>query len=204
MNAEKRNEASNAVKLLDRDIDVELTARQQLFCEEYIKTKFKSATKAAIAAGYKGRHPHVAACTILKNPKVVKYLNIRKKLMLQDAGVSTFRMLQELAWIAFADIRQVYKDDGTLKNISELPEEVAAAIDGLETEEIFDLKTGALLGYGKKVKMNSKLRALELLMRFKGLLEKTKEGNQINFNNFNVSLDLGNGTVLKLPVNGEE
>jgi len=75
------------------------------------------------------------------------------------------RILTELRSISFADKRLIFQDDGTLKPIKDWPEEVARAIDGIEVEELI---TG--MGVLKKVKLASKLKSLEMMMKNLGIL----------------------------------
>ena len=47
-------------------------------------------------------------------------------------------MLSEIAKLAFLDIRRAFNPDGSLKHISELDGETAAAVAGIEHEKLFD------------------------------------------------------------------
>lgn len=72
-------------------------------------------------------------------------------------------MISRLARIATADIREAYDDDGNLLPIKEIPDHLAAAIDGLDIED------GE---YGRKVKLrlSPRQKALENLARHLKLL----------------------------------
>lgn len=201
--ADKRNEQTGSIKIKGVD-NVKLTARQQMFVEYYLQTGCRNSAEAIRHAGYTGNNPYVAASVMLRRPNVKKYLHQRKKHMMQEAGINAYNVLIEIATIAFSDIRELYNADGTLKNIKDLSKGAAAVLEAVEVDEIFSAE-GDFKGYTKKVKMQSKLKALELLMRYLGILDKDKDGNNpINLNNVNVTLDLGGGNVLKLPVNGTE
>lgn len=75
------------------------------------------------------------------------------------------RIIKEFKRLAFVDIRTIYDDDGSLKPIKEWPSEVAAAISSIESDELFSGSGGDKIQVGvtKKVKLESKLKALELL-----------------------------------------
>jgi phage terminase small subunit len=79
------------------------------------------------------------------------------------------RVIEELARIAFADIRACYRPDGTLKPIHEWDDATAAAIAALETVETAG-KDGAPALVTFKVTRQRKDKALELLCRHLGLL----------------------------------
>lgn len=87
------------------------------------------------------------------------------------------RCLQELRSIATVDIRQAYNEDGTLKRITEMPADVAAALSNVECDELFE-GVGAereLIGYTRKVKFWDKAKAIELFMKKHGLLIERKQ-----------------------------
>jgi hypothetical protein len=69
----------------------------------------------------------------------------------------TDKILREVARIAFLDIRNAFDDQGNLKPIKELPDDVAAAIEAFEEVVHKDGRKG------KRVKFASKTKMLELL-----------------------------------------
>lgn len=80
------------------------------------------------------------------------------------------RALREAARLAYADIRQLYDDQGRLKPIKDWPDDLAAAIGGVEF-----VRRNIEGGDGHqddviKVKAWDKVRALEMLFKHMGLL----------------------------------
>lgn len=75
------------------------------------------------------------------------------------------RVLSELKSIGMVDVRQVFEDDGSLKAPNTWPEPVARAIAGVDIFEEFEGRgeDRKQIGWTKKLKMNDKVRALELL-----------------------------------------
>lgn len=81
------------------------------------------------------------------------------------------RVLKELALIGTVDIRRIFRDDGGLLPPNEWPEDVARAISAVDIEELYE-GTGRdrqQVGFTKKIKMNDKLRALELIGKDRGM-----------------------------------
>lgn len=74
-------------------------------------------------------------------------------------------VLKELRAIGFSDIRELYREDGSLKPPHEWPEKTAAAVSGLDVDELFEGvgKERQQIGFVKKVKLWEKTKALELL-----------------------------------------
>lgn len=81
--------------------------------------------------------------------------------------VSAEKVLAEIAKIAFVDIRDLFTEDGDIKPVSEWNETLAASVAGLEIEALFEGfgQDRQQIGKTKKIKMNDKLKALELLGR---------------------------------------
>jgi hypothetical protein len=77
------------------------------------------------------------------------------------------RVTQELKAIGLLDIIDIFNNDGTVKEIEDIPENVRRVIASIEVQEIFeDTPQGKKwIGYTKKIKLNDKLKAIELLMR---------------------------------------
>lgn len=61
-----------------------ITNQQKVFIEEYLKLRKKNQRQAAINAGYSSKSADSQASQLLKNPKVIAYLEEREKLLEQD------------------------------------------------------------------------------------------------------------------------
>jgi phage terminase small subunit len=122
------------------------------FCKAYLLEP--NGKQAAIDAGYSPRTAEVTASKLLKNPKVIAYLDKRRKRAEQKFEVKQEELLRELARIAFSDIRRYYHKDGRLKKVHELDTDAAAAMAGMDVEEIFEGrgKNGKSKGSVKKIK----------------------------------------------------
>jgi phage terminase small subunit len=73
-------------------------------------------------------------------------------------------VLRELARVAFADLRSIYRPDGSLMSVSELSDDAAASVAGVESTEV-----GDGTGYIRKLKRWDKVKALELLGKHLGM-----------------------------------
>ena len=70
-----------------------------------------------------------------------------------------------MAKLAFFDIRKMFGEDGKPLDISELDDDTAAALVGLDVQDVYEFNGDEkqFVGYIKKYKMADKLKALELL-----------------------------------------
>lgn len=56
----------------------DIREQQKLFVDEYLKLRKRSQKQAAINAGYSAKSADAQASQLMKNPKVLKYLNERE------------------------------------------------------------------------------------------------------------------------------
>lgn len=154
-----------------------LTPKQQRFVAEYLVDL--NATAAYIRAGYaaRGNAAEVNASRLLRNAQVSLSVQDAMKERETRTHITQDRVLQELARIAFFDIRRLYRDDGSMKAPHELDDDAAAVLSGVEVLEEFD-GIGAersLIGHTKKAKVWDKGNALTLAMRHLGMLTDKAE-----------------------------
>ena len=144
-----------------------LTRLQKRFAEEYVIDLNGAA--AYSRAGYRAKNENSAAAgasTLLRNPNVAAYVQALTARRSHSTGITAERVLQELARLAFSDVRSVmtFSTGGVkLKASDELDDDAAAAISEVsETRGEFNSST--------KVKMHNKVQALKLLAQHTGLL----------------------------------
>lgn len=153
-----------------------LTPREEIFAAQYVENL------ASRARGAVGKAAKAAGCApatgtaMLKRPQVVRAINENLNAYLESEEINTHMVLREIKRIAHSDLRNLYHEDGTLKDIHELDESTAAAIQAAEIDNIMyrakDADGGsALIGFATKYKMYSKIEALKLLMQYLGLLD---------------------------------
>ncbi|KGH27025.1 terminase small subunit [Comamonas testosteroni] len=165
-----------------------LTPKQERFVAEYLIDL--NATQAAIRARYSARTAASQGERLLRNVEVDTAIKAAMKAREQRTHITQDRVLQELARIAFFDIRRLYRDDGTMKDPHEMDSDTAAAIASIEVkeemerseevdEELEDQPHGGALkrrrgnlvaGYTLKTKVFDKGSALQLAMRHLGML----------------------------------
>jgi phage terminase small subunit len=121
------------------------------------------------------------ATKYLKKAEVVQYMQAKQKDLQNTSQIKLERVIEEYRRIAFGDVRQLYNEKGTLKEMYELTEEEAAMIDGLEVEELYDWFEGERVHIGrvKKLKRTSKIAALDALARHLGMFEKDNDQKRV-------------------------
>lgn len=158
--------------------DKPLTPKQERFVQEFLVDL--NATAAYKRAGYKVKNDNAAAASasqLLRNPKVQEAIEKGRHAASKRTEITLDRWLAELAAIAFSDPRRLYQEDGSLRPIGELEDEVAATVARVEAFEELEGRgdNRALVGFTKKVRLWDKLSALEKIGKHLGFLKDRHE-----------------------------
>jgi phage terminase small subunit len=145
-----------------------LTARQAMFVSEFLVDG--NATAAARAAGYSAKTAKAIGSENLAKPAIAAAIAEARAKRFARNDITAERILAELACVAFFDVRKALNPDGTMKPLSEIDDDTAAAIAGLDLAEIRDSE-GTPIGVLKRIKIADKLVALDKLARNLGLLQ---------------------------------
>ncbi len=152
-----------------------LTNKQRCFVAEYLVDL--NATQAAIRAGYSAKTAQWIGPQLLRKSHVSEALALSMKEREQRTHITQDRVLQELARIAFFDLRKLYREDGSMKAMAELDDDAAAVLAGVEVTEEFEGRgeERKAVGVTKKAKIPDKVGALGLAMRHLGMLKDRTE-----------------------------
>lgn len=151
-----------------------LKPKQERFVAEYLVDL--NATQAAIRAGYSARTAAAIGSENLKKPEIARAIQARQAKRIGKLDLTAETILGELLRIAKVDVREAYDDDGNLKPLSEIPEDVRRAVAGIEVDDRWEGKGEDATRYTvKKLKFWDKNRALELLAKNLGLLVERQQ-----------------------------
>jgi phage terminase small subunit len=140
-----------------------LTARQQRFVAEYLVDL--NATAASVRAGYSAKTAPQQGPRLLQHPTVAKEISAALERRSARLEIKADDVLRELLRLARVDIGEAFDDEGKLKPLKEIPEDVRRAISGIEVDELFDGhgENRMSIGVTRKLKFWDKTRALEML-----------------------------------------
>jgi phage terminase small subunit len=140
--------------------------RYRIFVSAYLGNGM-NATQAAIAAGYSEATAYSQGSRLLKRPEIAAMIAAGSRQAVEKLDYSAERTLEEIARIAFFDVRAIMNADGSVKPITQLDDNAAAAIAGMDVTEITIGKgDDAVAGVVKKLKFAPKAVALDMLMRY--------------------------------------
>jgi len=143
--------------------------KQARFAELYLVKL--DATWAAKEAGYSKKNASQMGYKLVQNSSVSCLIQAGAQARSERTRIEQDWVLTRLARIADVDPREFFDDDGALKPLSEIPEDVRKTLASLETEGIF-LGSGAdreKVGQTQKLKFPDRLKALEMIGRHLGM-----------------------------------
>lgn len=126
--------------------------------------------QAAIRAGYSEKTANEQASRLLTKVNIKKFIKTLQAKTDTKLDVSRERVLNELAKIAFFDIRKIYTENDALKAVKDFDDESAAVVAGIETDDILEGRGDdkRSVGTTKKVKLHNKIAALERISKMMG------------------------------------
>lgn len=148
-------------------------ARIDAFVEAYLSNG-NNKRQAAISAGASLKSCDSFAQRMLKNAQVLGRIEQRQIELRQKLELTTEGVLKNLAQALHFDPRKLYREDGTLKLITELDDDTAMALSGFEVFEEFAGrgKDREQIGWTKKVKWLDKNIARDQANKILGHYEK--------------------------------
>jgi phage terminase small subunit len=152
----------------------EITPQQRVFIENYMKRM--DATAAAKAAGYSQKSAGYIGWELLKKPLIAAEIAKRSENKTKKADITADRILQELAAVAFGRITDVVAVKGSrvlVKDTSDWGEEARSAV--AEIKETINNEGGTI-----GLKMHNKVKSLELLMKYKGMIDRKSKDDGEN------------------------
>jgi len=147
-----------------------LSPKQKKFVGEYLIDL--NASASLLRAGYRSKNPDVDGHKLLVKPSISKAIALAMAERAKRTEITADRVLQQLAKIGFVDIKDVVTWAGNRIRIRPSEE-----IDGTLLAEISETETEN--GGTLKIKLNDKMKALELLGRHLGMF---KDNLNINAN----------------------
>jgi phage terminase small subunit len=144
----------------------QLTPRQQAFVREYLIDLV--ASDAAIRAGFSAKSAKAIAFNLMQRPAIAAAIKAGMEARERRTYITQDRVLQEIARIAFADVRSLYDASGALKAPKDLTPEAAAALAAVDVSEVGGGDAPVIIT--KKAKLHDKVAALTLAARHLGML----------------------------------
>jgi phage terminase small subunit len=164
-----------------------LSAREIRFAQLRFQYGKRGQTKAYLEAGFSEKETAdataAAASRLVKKRHVQEYLRHLRKVAADAAKVTIEELAALVSAIAHADVRRLMTRTGEFLPLDQWPDDVAIAVESIESEEILEPVPGEkgkkrLKGYTRKVKLAGKMSAATRLMEWKQMVGQKKEADK--------------------------
>ena len=149
-------------------------ARKKKFVESFVANG-GNATQAGIDAGYSPKTAYSQGARLLKDVEILAQIDARRTELSNKYELTTETLIRSMARAVFFDPRKLYDENGQLKAITDLDDDTADALTGIEVtfERVHgkDTPTDVVTGV-KKYKWLDKNTAREQANKHLGLYEK--------------------------------
>lgn len=152
-----------------------LNEKQRRFAHEYLKDQ--NATQAAIRAGYSKKTSGSQGFDLLKHPEIKQVLAAKLAQIEAKAEFTAEKAILQLERMVMFDVRRLFHPNGSPKEITELDDETATVVAGLEVVEQYEGsgKDRVFTGYLKKYKLSDRLSAVNTALKMFGKLSDRVE-----------------------------
>jgi phage terminase small subunit len=149
---------------------MDLTAKQERFCEEYLIDL--NASQAAIRAGYSPKTAGQIGEQNLKKLEIQTRITELKQGRSERTNIQAEIVLSELAKIGFSNIQDYIEEGNSIKDLSQIPREMAASVKSIK-QVVTEWGSGDHAGTKTSVtfELYDKLGALEKIGRHLGIFE---------------------------------
>lgn len=153
-----------------------LTQLQRKFADTYRAHKERNATQSYLAVYTRSslRAAESSSCNLLKHPKVSAYIAMLDERDSRKHQVTAEDIIKSIAQEINFDPGELYNDDGSLKKITDLPEDIRMCLQGVDFAEIAGIEGGTVT----KLKWAKKNLAREQAMKHLGMFERDNQQKQ--------------------------
>lgn len=159
-----------------------LNPKQEIFVREYLISK-NAAEAYRKAYGAKNRVAEVSGHKLLRKANIKAEIEKHLNKAYEKLDVDALRILKEIFMMSTANLADAYNDDGSLKNIRDMPEQIQRMISGIETIEVYEGSGSDRVYVGdlKKIKTYDKNKSLDMAARhFKLLVNIVEHTGTVN------------------------
>lgn len=167
-----------------------LTPKQSLFVKEYLVDL--NATQAAIRAGYSSKTAEKTGHENTRKPEIRAAIDEAQRKRAAKTEFNADRVLKEIERVSTVDPVNLFNEDGTMKRMQDIPEDVRRAVASVEVVELFEGKgeKRKWIGYLKKIKLVPKNESLNMAGRHFKMFTDVLD---VNVNDLATALDKAKG-----------
>ena len=149
-----------------------LNAREERFVSAYLK--HGNGTRAATEAGYSVKTARAQASRLLTRVNIQAALNAARDRVVEETHINGAWLLNRLADLAEVKLTEIFTESGDLREVEDMSDAAQRLIAGIEVTVERD-RDGDEIGTTKKIKLESRLKVLELIGRHIDVSAFTKD-----------------------------
>jgi phage terminase small subunit len=185
-----------------------LTEKQKRFADLYIESCNATEAYLEIYQCKSEAGARASASKLLTNPNIERYIRDRRAAIdsevLQRQIATRERVLQEETCIAMSNIGEIFDENGKIRELHDMPEELLAAIKRVKYDKFiygYDEHTGEPIyrPYIKEITFNDKGQALARLEKVYGMNVPEKHEHDITADIRQILIELDGMDRGKLP-----
>lgn len=164
--------------------------KEELFCREFIVDLNGTAAYKRVKPKVSEKAAATESSRMLRKAKIKRRIQELLNERSERVEITADKVLRELYSIAMSDIGEAFNEDGSLKDIHDIPVHLRKAMSAVKVDELFDGfgKDKKKIGYTKEIKFWDKNKSLENLAKHLKLF--TSDNNTGSFNlNINYKKD---------------
>lgn len=156
-----------------------LTAKEEKFCQEYVK--YLNKTKAAVSAGYSKKSAKEIGYENCTKPHIQNRIAEIQKELQEHTGVTAHKIIMELAALGFYSIRDFVQENNSIKDISKIAKNKLKPVTGIKvTERCFTNEEGTVIKQTQtELKLSDKRASLVDLGRHLGIFDEDNKQKAI-------------------------
>lgn len=162
-----------------------MNIKQEEFCRKYVENGGNGTQAYLEVYGCDEDSARTNASRLLTNDNVQEYINELQEEARNRHRITVDKIANEYMKLAFFNPADVFNDNGTMKDIQQLDNNVTAAIKSIKIKEDYRYEDGEQVfdGYTKEITFADKRASLDSLGKFLGMfVEKYELGNDIKIN----------------------
>lgn len=160
-----------------------LSAREIRFCQYLVTddtSRYDAYTKAGFPPKVTRQATDAAAYRLVKKRQIREYIRLLQHHAAEAARVTVEELAALVRCFALADLRRVMDSQGRFLPLDQWPDDVAVAVESMESEELYEPVPGErgkrrLKGHVRKVKLVGKMSAAARLMEWKRMTGGDKD-----------------------------
>jgi phage terminase small subunit len=151
---------------------MELTEKQERFCQAYIEfgNKSEAYRQAYDADAMNSNTVHVKACELFNNGKISVRIEELQNEIRERNKIKIDDVLSVLTDMIKFDISELYDENDNLKSIHDIPKSHRQMISSIKSDHLYGGKE--IIGETKEIKTLNKLDVIEKFMKHLGGYEK--------------------------------